>query len=89
MSIEKHEFIDYVLGSVLNADEAVVSLEVEHADWFALYKSDVIALAKHFKLNTHDIQCSEHIALQKYCAQLEDEIIDIQTTINNTSKRLS
>jgi len=42
-----------------------------------LYKRDVIALAKHFKLNAHDIGCSEHIALQKYCQKLEDEIINL------------
>ena len=35
-----------------------------------------IALAKHFKLTAHDIDCSEHKALQEHYAQIEEDSFD-------------
>ena len=84
MSIEDHIFTgNGILGAESNGD--AIRVFVIGSKGTTLTKLDVIAMTKHFKFNAHDVQCSEHIALQKYCQKLEDEII----AVNNTSKRLS
>ena len=55
MSIEKHELSDMYMPKVLNANDTAVCLEVKGLPWIGLDKSDVIALAKHFKLTSDDL----------------------------------
>ncbi len=89
MSIEDYKFSDMYEPKVLSANETAIVLDTKDLPWVALSKADIIMLTKEAKLTAHDIECSEHAELQKYCQQLEDELIDIQTTTNNTSTRLS
>mgnify|MGYP003629194747 FL=1 len=55
MSILNYEFSDMYMPKVLNANETAVCLEVKELPWVGLDKSDVIALAKHFKLTSEDL----------------------------------
>ena len=55
MDIEKHEFSDMYTPKVLSANDTAVCLEVKELPWVGLDKSDVIALAKHFKLTSDDL----------------------------------
>lgn len=75
-SIKEHEFSDYAMHKAVCANSIAVTINVNSAPWIALYKDDAIALAKHFKLNAHDIECQEYIALQKYYAQVEEDAFD-------------
>ncbi len=93
MSIEDYEFSgDICPPKVLNANQTAVVLETI-GKWLALDKNDAIALAKHFKLTAHDIECSEFKALQDYSNQADedhwDECIKIQADKNKINKRLS
>jgi len=86
MSIEDYKF--KWMPNVYIDTDGDLGFEINSTNYW-IDKSDAIALAKHFKVNAHDIQCSEYTELQKYCQQLEDELIDIQTNVKNTSTRLS
>ena len=55
MNILNYEFSDMYMPKALNANETAVCLEVEGLPWVLLYKNDVIALAKHFKLTSDDL----------------------------------
>tara|TARA_R110000772_G_scaffold248400_1_gene362414 strand:+ start:476 stop:646 length:171 start_codon:yes stop_codon:yes gene_type:complete len=56
MNIEQHEFSDMYMPKVLSANEIAVVLSVEELPWVSLNKEDTIALAKHFKLTSADIE---------------------------------
>ncbi len=55
MSIEKHEWFDMTV-SIKNANETAVCLDTKDIPWVGIAKNDAIALAKHFKLTSDDIQ---------------------------------
>ena len=55
MNIEDYEFIDMAKPKVVSANEVAISLEVKHTPWVALFKDDIIAMAKHFDLTVNDL----------------------------------
>ena len=55
MDIKNYEFSDMYMPKVLSENETAVALNVEDLPWVAINKSDVIALAKHFKLTAEDL----------------------------------
>lgn len=55
MNIEKHEFTDGYIQAYSVGDEGSVCFRFSHAS-ACMYKNDVIALAKHFKLTPEDIK---------------------------------
>tara|TARA_R110002012_G_C11360340_1_gene580767 strand:+ start:251 stop:424 length:174 start_codon:yes stop_codon:yes gene_type:complete len=55
MNIKDYEFVDMSNPEVISENEVAVTLGVKHTPWLALFKSDVIALAKHFKLTPEDL----------------------------------
>jgi len=56
MKIEDYSFVDFSIGRVSSANEVGVAIETKRSPWVALYKNDVIALAKHFKLTADDLK---------------------------------
>ena len=54
MSIEDYEFIDGDIQAYSVGDESSVCFRLSHASAY-MYKDDVIALAKHFKLTVDDL----------------------------------
>lgn len=56
MSIEDYEFGDFGLGKATISDGVCIVIDSEHCPWFALYKDDAIAIAKHFKLTEEDLK---------------------------------
>lgn len=87
MSIEDYKFSDSEVGGCrIIGDEIYIDDDDYDMSAISINKHDVIALAKHFKLNAHDVQCSEHIALQKHCQELEDNIEALESSSNNRSK---
>lgn len=81
MSIENYGFSDSDVFA-LNYKDGIYLYD-EHIDGnISINKNDSIALAKHFKLTAHDIECTEYQAL---CADLNqvdedyfDELVEIQ-----------
>ncbi len=55
MKIEDYEFCDLAEPKVLNANDTAVCLNTDEMPWIAIFKEDVIALAKHFKLTADDL----------------------------------
>lgn len=93
MDFDDYEFMDMASPEVLSANDTAVTLNVKDLRWLALFPEDVIALAKHFKLTAHDIDCSEFKALQAYSDQADedhfDECAKIRASVNNINKRIS
>ena len=94
MSIEDYVFSgDIYPAKVLSANEVAVVLETKDKPWMALDKGDAIALAKHFNLTAHDIECTEYKAL---CADLNqvdedhfDELVEIQANKIKSNKSIN
>ena len=67
-------------------------IKIAGSSWVFFDKDDVIALAKHFKLNAHDIECQEHIALQNDADAIDelhfDECQDLRTKIALLNQKL-
>ena len=55
MSIKDHEFVDFTVGRLRSVNDTAVVIDTQLEQWVAIYKRDVIALAKHFKLTADDI----------------------------------
>ena len=56
MNIKEWVFGDIATKEVKNANDTAVCVGIEKGvSWIAIYKSDVIAMAKHFKLKVSDI----------------------------------
>ena len=90
MSIKDYEFSDSEVTVELSEDGCLWLCATAYS---SINKRDAIAIAKYFKLTSHDIDCQEFKALQTYSdsADLEhyDEVVEIQANINNTSKRVN
>ena len=56
MSIKDYEFSAYAMYEVKSANNIAVTIDVKRAPCVALYRDDAIALAKHFKLTTDDLE---------------------------------
>jgi len=55
--ISEHEFSDETSHIEINsANELAVCMTATNGKWFAMYKDDAIALAKHFKLTVEDLK---------------------------------
>jgi len=52
--LDEHCFLDYAVSKA-QANDIAVTLETNRAPWIALYRDDVIAMAKHFKLTADDL----------------------------------
>ncbi len=50
-----HTMVDYCVG-VIKSDETTITLDTKNSDWIAMYKDDVIAMAKHFNLTSDDLE---------------------------------
>lgn len=89
IDIESHEFKDEDVHAQIQGDEVWLVATA----YSAVNKADVIALAKHFNLNAHDIDCSEHKALQEYYAQIEEDSFDsdakLHTEIAELNRKLT
>ncbi len=91
MSIKDYEFSS---GMAKIVEHCVGGLIIDIPGGVCLLsKQDIIAMAKHFKLNAHDIECSEHKAL---CADLNqvdedhfDEIVEIQANKIKINKSIN
>ncbi|MEE8288969.1 MAG: hypothetical protein V3R25_06105 [Nitrosomonadaceae bacterium] len=73
-------------------DTLILELPITH-NIAKLHKHDVIAMAKHFKLTAHDIDCQEFKALQKYSDSADEESFDreakIQSNVNSKNKSVN
>lgn len=99
MSIEDYEFIDILVDRVWHSSNNGVNIKLRSkANSVIIYRKDVIALAKHFKLTASDINCTEAKALRDEldeadsdhfdeCAELRAEIARINREIEY--KRMS
>ena len=54
MNIEDYEFTDGDIQAYSVGDESSVCFRLSHANAY-MYKEDIIALAKHFKLTANDL----------------------------------
>lgn len=59
MKLENYEFIDFGIGSLRNVNDIAVCIDTENTPWMALYRDDVIALAKHFNLTNDELNNKE------------------------------
>ena len=93
MSIDKHEWFDMYQPEVLSANETAVVLGSKEHAWIAIGKKDAIALAKHFNLNAHDIDCSEFKALQDDSDTIDeahfDECVELRTQVAELNRKLT
>ena len=55
MNIKDYEFQDLSKPEVLNVNDTAVCLRTVEMPWIAIFREDVIALAKHFKLTANDL----------------------------------
>jgi len=105
MNIDKHDWFDNDISHSHNSNSEVF-IDVEYDQWgghlngfskedktVMINKSDVIALAKHFNLTAHDIDCSEFKALQTDADATDeahfDEIVQIQADKIKINKRVN
>lgn len=96
MSIDEHEFNDNDISIIdSTSDLSVLELAVDRdsSGFFYLEKEDAIALAKHFKLNAHDIDCSEFKALQDDSNAIDeahfDECAKLRTQVAELNRKLT
>ena len=52
--LDEHVFLDFAVSEAQSNDIAV-TLDTSRAPWIALYRDDIIAMAKHFKLTANDL----------------------------------
>lgn len=96
MSIENYKFSDDDMLLLSNLDDDILHLTIRRGSIgsiLELNRLDVIAMAKHFKLTAHDIECTEYQAL---CADLNqvdedhfDELVEIQANKIKINKSIN
>jgi hypothetical protein len=92
MNIEDYEFTDIYKPKVLSLDDEAVLLDTENIPLLALFKDDVIALAKHFNVTANDLglpstkdlqddlNLADEIAFDE-CAALRVQISDLNNKL--------
>lgn len=93
MSIKDYKWFDVFQPVILSANSTAVTIAVNEHPRLAIGKCDAIALAKHFNLTAHDIECTEYKAL---CADLNqvdedhfDELVKIQANKIKINKSIN